>query len=372
MQFLILIPILILIIFLYFRRRKATKIKVISQTYEDLIPEKTTYELREFVQLNQEELHSNYDSIYLVHGTFVGNDPFDLISLLEKAFPNLQTTIIEKIKQQFKSGQDYLMKDFGNFHKNITTTIKENINDSSEIHFFNWSSSNHHYARLKGTLELIKDISSKHKQSQKIILFGHSHAGQIFALLTLLLNNQLISNQIFQVLNLEKDNEKELRNSLKLLKTMKLDFVTLGTPVRYPWCLNKNMNLLHIINHRGTLPQGGSLSSSITSKHGDYIQQWAVAGSDNSSPNIHDREINMELDLILGRGSDMELLKRNIKFKKRLHHAGHHLLVDFKDYTGPPNLLKTIFGHAIYTQKSSMDWILKQSILYFNSLNKKD
>lgn len=371
MPILIIIPILFLVIYFFIRRSKSIKVKVLTQTYESLIPKDSTYEFKNIDELIEEEHKENYDSVYLVHGTFVGNDPFDLIGLLEKAFPALRSTIIEKIKKQIKNGQDYLIKDFGNFHKDITGIVEENLENESDIHFFNWSSSNHHYARLKGTFDLLKDIASKHNKHDRILLFGHSHAGQIFALLTLLVNDHLISNQIFTILGLEKSVETEIKKHLKKLKSIKFDFVTLGTPVRYSWNLSNNTNLLHIINHRGNLPQGGSLTSSIACKSGDYIQQWAITGSDILSTNVHDREMNKELDLILGNGCDLEQLKRNIKFKKRLHHKGHHFLVDFKENSSIPNPLKTIFGHAVYTQKKSMVWILNQSIQYFKDLDKK-
>jgi hypothetical protein len=370
MPFLILIPIVIVFLFIYLKKKKKFHRVLLTQTYEDLIPKDATFEKKEFEQIDLKEINSNYKSVYLVHGTFVGNDPFDLIGLLESAFPNLKSTIIEKIKIQTKNGQDFLIKDFGNFHKSITSTLEKCFPNKIEINFFNWSSSNHHYARLRGSLSLIKEIASKSNKDDRIILFGHSHAGQVFALMTQLLNNQLIRKQIIKVLKLNKDQETSLIKDIKLLSYMKFDFVTLGTPIRYSWELSLKTRLLHIINHRGVIPQGGSLSSSITTKNGDYIQQWAIEGSDILSANKQDREMNLELDLILGHGRDLEKLKRCIKFKKRLHHTGHHLLVDFKDHSGLPNSLKTIFGHAIYTQEKSMKWILNESLFYFNSLNK--
>jgi hypothetical protein len=362
------IVIFILIVFIiFFLRKKKSKSITLKQNYEQLIPKDSNYERLTYLAEDElDEKNETIDSIYLVHGTFVGNDPFDLIGLLESAFPNLKATIIEKIKQQTKSGQDFFIKDFGNFHKNISKTIKQSFNSGVDVHFFTWSSSNHHYARLKGAIDLLIDIKKNQKKGDNVLLFGHSHAGQLFALISLLLNDELIKSQLIKAVQLSPENLQDLESSLKLVKGLKLKFVTLGTPIRYPWALNDKIELIHFINHRGAIPQGGGLSSSITTKTGDYIQQWAVNGSDIISTVASERKINDELDLILGIGKDLDLLRKNIKFRKRLHNKGHHFLVDFQDNSKLPNSLLTMFGHAVYTKEKQFNWIVNETIKYLN------
>ncbi|WP_127715819.1 hypothetical protein [Halobacteriovorax sp. HLS] len=367
MQFLIIITIISFFLFLFLKRRKANLQRVQKQSYEKLLPENSTHE---FLSFDQDEVLSNVKhnakTVYFVHGTFVGSDPIDLISLLENAFPNLSSTIIPKIRQQTKSGQDFLIRDFGNFHKQTIEKVKGHFNESTKFINYTWSSSNHHYARVKGALELLLDILRNCDKDSKVLLYGHSHAGQLFSLITLILNDELIRKQIITAMELEQDQRRVLFEAISLAKHLKFDFVTLGTPIRYPWKLSKNMNLLHVINHRGPIAQGGTVSSSMTTKNGDYIQQWAVEGSDILSPVSKERKINSELDLILDMGPSIETLRRNIKFRKRLHDNGHHLLVDFKDDSKLPNALLTLFGHASYTKEAKFKWIVEKSIHYFN------
>ena len=365
MPFLILIPILAVLIFLYIRKTKKTSTQ--RQNYDQLIPSGSTYEFLKYQEIQDTELvKSNASSVYLVHGTFVGDDPFDLISLLERAFPSLKSTIIQKIKDQTKSGQDFLIKDFGNFHSSVSKSLRKYFTKDIKIDFFTWSSSNHHIARVRSAIDLLCDISNRHKVGEEILLYGHSHAGQLFSIISQLINDKLLREQILSVLKLDTSKTKEMLLAVRKVQKIKLVFITLGTPVRYSWSLSSNTKLVHFINHRGAIPQGGGLSSSLMTKSGDYIQQWAVAGSDMVSPIEAERKMNSELDLILGTGSNIELLRKNIKFKKRLHNHGHHFLVDFQDNSRIPNSLLTLFGHAIYTKKSQFNWIVQQSIKFLN------
>jgi hypothetical protein len=364
-------------LFLYnkFLRKKTTA--SCFQDYEDLIPTNASYELKEFSPVTISELNTlarlkslKVRGIYLVHGTFVGDDPFDLTSLLEKAFPNLSSTVISAIKKQTKNGQNLVIGDFGNFHPSLINELEEKLDNTISVNNFTWSSSNHHYARLKGAVELMQELKNNHASGERLLLFGHSHAGQVFALITQLCEQKIISKQLIEVLEKTGESKSELEKIIKFCAKLNFDLITLGTPIRYEWELKPQNNLLHFINHRGNIPQGGSVTSSFITKNGDYIQQWAVSGSDIKSPVKAEQLCNDELDLILGTGNELSLLRRNIKFKKRLHNLGHHFLTDFKDNSKYPNSFLTIFGHAVYTKKESVYWILNETLNYLSNKKK--
>ena len=339
--------------------------------YGSTIPKNSTYFFDSFDEesIETQEIRKRIQSlgikhIYFIHGTFVGDDPFDILSFIGKAFPSLSEAFIGKVKQQIKSGQNLIARELGNFHPNLILRLREICPNDIEFENFTWSSSNHHIARLKGTIQLMRSISFRTSPGERILLYGHSHAGQLFTLMSQLCSKSTISQQLKALLLKEEISQKELVSLVTECKNRRIDFVTLGTPVRYPWDVKSfpRSKLLHFINHRGATPTGGGLMSSLTTKTGDYIQQWAVAGSDSRAPIKSDQRMNDELDLILGTGSDIKLLQRNIKFRKRLHDHGEHYLVDFKDNSKVPNSFLTIFGHGVYTRKNQMLWIINRSL----------
>ncbi len=56
------------------------------------------------------------------------------------------------------------------------------------VRLFNWSSENHHIGRADGAIRLLDELASlKLQPTQRVLLFGHSHAGNVFALMTNLL-----------------------------------------------------------------------------------------------------------------------------------------------------------------------------------------
>jgi len=75
------------------------------------------------------------------------------------------------------------------------------------------------------------------------------------------------------------------------LRSLRLDVVTLGTPVRYGWDADGYGNLLHFIHHR---PDDGlpddrapflpSAEDILQAKQGDCVQQLGIAGTNFTPP----------------------------------------------------------------------------------------
>ncbi len=344
------------------------------QHYNELLPPKTSYDYFEYdssIEVNLKEignklLKNKISKVIFVHGTFVGDDPFDIIHGLKALLPAFADKFEEKLKPFVLEKKDFMAKDLGNFPDSLVKEFEVELGNNLEAINFSWSSSNHHLARVKGCFDLILKLGSILEKSDKRILFlGHSHAGQLFALISQMLANKVISKQLLKISTKLSYDTFKLKKAISILKPIKLDFVTMGTPPRYAFAKSNKIKLLHLINHRGQGPLAGELTWAIFTKSGDYIQQWGIAGSDTPPFLQKDREILQELDQILGPGVNLNVWKENIKYKKRVHEQGMSYLIDYKDSSAIPNAFKTIFGHGIYTKKEVMKFNLELIAKYF-------
>ena len=134
---------------------------------------------------------------------------------------------------------------------------------------------------------------------------------------------------------------------IEKLKRMKLDMVTLGTPFRYEFNINENIQLLHLINHRGEEPLGGLLSEIFFSGGGDYIQQWGLEGSDGPILIREELKLNRELDRFLDKGISPQKWLQGIKKRRRVPPQGQTFLIDYGDRDF---FIFSICGHGIYTK----------------------
>ncbi len=293
-------------------------------------------------------LENIFDAGYIVHGTFVGDDPFHINNYLEIILPQFSKKISQTIRLAIKNQNNFMAKDLGNFTLEHEKLVSEFLLGGKKCKNLVWSSANSHLARMKGLQNLILDLSQM-KDKTKVILIGHSHAGQIFALLTQVLEKE---KRLFEFLEAIEETDLDLyKKALKQVKKLKLTIVTMGTPVRYKWQEVEKINIIHIINHRKNIPFGGDYRGAIFTRDGDYIQQWGVAGSDSYLTHSKENRINQKLDILLDEGKNLAVLKRELGKKKRIHNLGEHLLIDLDDSAkGKPNFLATIFGHGTYTR----------------------
>lgn len=314
---------------------------------------------------------NNVRQVLLVHGTFAGDDAIGLFNLLGPIEENLtgSTFITNKLKSQGKSLLDHLAKDVGNYTPEYAEIFGKALDQDIACKRFIWSSGDFHLARLQGAVDLaqeLADIIARKKilETERILLMGHSHAGQLFALLTTFLENGEIAQQLYNIINKSEQLGKrdDLISNLKKIKTVNLDIVTFGTPVRYSWGEYTKYRLMAIVNHRSPVNIGGLLST----RDGDYVQQWGAEGTDVPPP--EEIELNDELDAILDKGRDISLLIESLKYtdRKHPHYANgktvsETFLVDYKDnasslleYLDITHCVKTLFGHGVYTETKAM------------------
>lgn len=317
--------------------------------------------------------------ILLVHGTFTGDDPLGFIALIDPKFEVLANAL--RIRE--KGLVDLLAKDLGNYTQQYADKLGSILNLACKR--FTWSSGNCHLARLEGTLELARILAkniteNKIQPDERILLLGHSHAGQLFALLTTFLEDTGKAEAIYAIMDKYDDLKKQkesLLDCLGIVRTIHLDFVTFGTPVRYPWGKYAKARLLAIVNHRSKVHLSGLLST----RDGDYVQQWGVEGSDFVPPDKSNITMNDAFDAVLDTGRDAELLKNSLKREDRrdpIHADGKSVcetvLVDYRDdaahyhesttlpvyflnilnYLDIFHCVRTLFGHGAYTRERAM------------------
>ena len=295
--------------------------------------------------------------VYFVHGTFVGEDPFGLIPALRRIYPNMSPATELNIRRRVKKSYSTITKDTGNYLDGYVDLFRIASGTKAACQIFNWSSANHHYARIHAALELyrrlIKDLPDV--PPSRVLLQGHSHGGQTFAILTHLVNLTHLGEEIWDLLIESKlASVFEKRQSHKLRKC-RFDFATFGTPHRYPWRLNKKQQLVNIINHRGKTFLAEKQLGFWKTAGGDYVQQWGIAGSDTLAASSRERDFNRKVDKLLGKGVNPKTWIENLAKGMRVPEAGTTYLVDFRDHSlVVPNFMKTIFGHGVYTRYEAM------------------
>jgi hypothetical protein len=298
------------------------------------------------------------DHIYFTHGTFVGEDPYGILTILKRIYPNLSQQKELSLKKKIKEGIDWMHRDNGNFPNTYVDLFKKATCTRASCSLFRWSSGNHHIARVKAALALIhclaKDITDS--EVQRFLLIGHSHAGQVFALFSLIVGRHPLGEDLLELIHQEKIPPKGLRKDIAKLQRCHIDFFTMGTPIRYPWCEAKNFRIIHIVNHPGKSYLAPNALQVLSSDYGgDYMQQWGIVGSDYLAVSKEDRKLNRHLDRLLGPGIEPHSWLTAVKKGMRVHPSGHTYLVDYKNkHPLVPDGITGLFGHGIYTRLSYM------------------
>jgi hypothetical protein len=294
--------------------------------------------------------------IFFAHGTFVGLDPFSVARGIQAVFPRIGDSWIRKIQHLNRKQSNIIMRDLANFLPEYVALTESALGTVIPCREFRWSSGNHHAARLAGALDLIVRIGkfvteSSPRNGQRILLLGHSHAGQVFALFSHLLENTKIGQELIEIIEKSPIFSTDFLKYLPACRHVSVDFVTLGSPVIYPWPERSANRLMHVVNHRGHPYLAGRRRGAPFTLDGDYVQQWGITGSDFLAMTPSERRTNQALDKILGEGlnrSRWSTIRRN---RTRVSPHGFTYLVDYADQsTIGPNFLATIFGHGIYTR----------------------
>ena len=289
--------------------------------------------------------------LFLVHGTFVGNDSLGFAqkleevtklipSLLQPAFKAFATEswgrTVRSVNQQL-SGR--LMGETGSFLDDYLAELSTFLGSNRPlVERFDWSSGNDHISRAEAAVDLFNRLADLPVDltQERILLWGHSHAGNVFALLSNLLANDRESvEQFFLATNGRADSATnwELARSRLAAATAPhplskaLCLVTMGTPVGYGWDCDGYSRLLHIVHHRPAsnlakfiakpaLPQ--SLDEIVGAKFGDWIQSFGIAGSELVPVDRRRREADYVVGQLLEIGLDIPQVTNDNSFLNRL------------------------------------------------------
>lgn len=327
---------------------------------------------------------ANVRQIILAHGTFVGTDALGVLADLARLFPAASQTLREVIKKFV----DRTIGETGNYTADYAQLFERSLAaaDASamiRVRLFNWSSENSHIGRADAAVRLIEELATLELPTDsRVLLWGHSHAGNVFAIVTQLLsgNRQAVDAffaaakpyyrwPIFGTIDIplwERVRQLLVEHASGETAARKrfppLDIVTFGTPIRYGWNAAGYAQLMHVIHHRPTdgVPAyrttfPPTLENVLAAEQGDYVQQFGIAGT-NLMPSLlawrtwwADWRLNRLLE---GTISPRDLFAR-LKSGRRVPDAGATLLVNYGPM--PSDITEHHAGHAIYTRR---EWLL--------------
>lgn len=344
------------------------------------------------------DLHRKHQiaRLVLVHGTFMGDDPFavaDIISSLTTGVKLLEAparSLTEKLRKNGLAVTRKISLDIANYNHETADRLQFLVGDDPQVSLLDptWSSQNHHLARADLAVRLVNLIAESHlAEDRRLMLWGHSHAGQGFAILSNLLSNDREANeQFFAAAQQTDDHWQKARDFLRqsaspVVQADWVDLCTFGTPVRYGWDPRGCSNLIHISHHRKISDEAPertqplfplhTFPEMVAAKYGDWVQAFAIAGTDVVPPggktiddalaNILERGLQPPqhaLDTRLIPGQRVRDACARWKTGTRCHADGLNLLVNYKPMGRKTRLAVPIeestFGHGVYTTK---DWL---------------
>ncbi|HVX60828.1 MAG TPA: hypothetical protein VHC19_09505, partial [Pirellulales bacterium] len=316
-------------------------------------------------------------AVYLMQGTFAALDSHGMLAELARQYPDAKAAI-DRLATQII---DPAAGDAGNFTARYADVFQSQLATGGEeipVRLLHWSGENHHLGRADAAVRLIDEIASLELPAGKrILLWGHCHAGNVFALASNLLSGDVeaieqffAAARIYYRLPLTgivdipvwQRVHNVLTKDPRRLAGRRLDFVTFGTPIRYGWDRRGYDGLLHFVNHRPAdgcplyrTPFPPSLDDVLRAAGGDYMQQVGIAGADTSPSRLAWRAwlANRRLTGLFEQNLATDGLLNRLTRGMRVPEAGDTLLVDY----GLPqeSLAQHLAGHAVYTRK---EWLL--------------
>ena len=317
------------------------------------------------------------NAVYLVHGTFTGTDVLGVIRELERWVPSLGGTLREHQKKFI----DMFAGEAGNYSQSYADRFRDAINRDHPsvlpVRLFHWTGENLHLARANAAVRLLDEmLRETEDNTRRYLLWGHSHAGNVFALLTNLVGGDrrslrrffsagrsYLQRSVLGQLDLpiwQRVRRQVLADPTRLQR-IELDVATFGTPIRYGWETRGYQSLLNVIHHRPTAdspeylsPFPTSLSDVIHARCGDYVQQLGVAGT-NLTPYLpawRSWVAESRFRRLLERGIRRRDTLDRLRIGQRVPAEGNTILVEYPDDEGRET--EQMFGHAVYTRS---DWL---------------
>ena len=338
--------------------------------------------------------------VVIVHGTFMGDDSFGIAEILRsfsddapRVIKKMLVPLTKKLQQQAKSLVNTVAGDIGNYTPEFRTQFQKLVGDDPSVELLTptWSGQNHHLARIDLAVRLLCLIDDYRPDADnRLLLWGHSHAGNAFALLTnLLANHRPTVRKLFKTADESYRKRPQWRRAAEILAQTPgryplaefVDIAAFGTPVRYGWDTAGYGRLLHVLHHRVSNDNRPERTHPLfplhtvidmtNARYGDWVQAFAIAGTDTSRPNLKKPNERMSEILESGLAEPQHALDtrflpsqrvRNAcarwKTGTRCHTDGTNFLVDYEPGGRLARLVvpveDTLFGHGVAT---TLDWL---------------
>jgi hypothetical protein len=240
---------------------------------------------------------------------------------------------------------------------------------------------NHHISRADAAVRLIDALAeSAAVQSaasdQRTLLLAHSHGGNALAIVSNLLGADAEGRvEFFDAARVFHGDAEDVARDVSAwrrveqllsepshpIRSMRLDMVTFGTPVRYGWDTAGCAKLMHVTNHRPGREDAThatryppNLWRLLLGKEGDFIQQVGVAGTNLPPLPIAWKTFlaDRRLGRLLERGLPRHWIRQRLKHGMRVPHEGTTLLIEYEDPDRLP--FRHLLGHAVYTRSRWM------------------
>jgi len=356
--------------------------------------------------------------VILVHGTFMGDDPLGTTEMLRsvgRSVPLLASGVNRlagALEEKTRPFMDSVTGDVANYSVEFRDLFQKLVGEDPAVERLepSWSGQNHHFARADLAVRLLCRLHDlQPAPEERILLWGHSHAGNGFAILTNLLANHTESVNAFFEAGRQNpagstqpgEHWQQAHDILTAAPTPhplseSLYVVTFGTPVRYGWDTNGYRQLLHVLYH---IPNGQphrertaplfppqSMTDVVTARYGDWVQAFAIAGTD--VPTVTTSHLHQALGNILAaglpepeHGLDTKLIfPRNVrntcarwKFGTRCHTDGRNLLIRYAPSGRKSKLLRpieeSVLGHGVAT---TVTWLPAHLSLIMDGLGREE
>ena len=309
-------------------------------------------------------------AMYLVHGTFVGRSLFGLDRVVGLAAPLLA----KRLRRIAKDSTDRFTGEAANFVESYAAAFAKEINHEPShpisVSPFAWSGTNNHLGRADGAVRFLEQLfEDSPAAGSRIVVWTHSHGGNVMAIVSQLLGASLEDRKRFfaaadiyaSAAPTDRGHWRRMRRLLleegsERLPEVTLDVVNFGTPIRYGWTTGGVGKLLHFVNHRpnprvaefrSTTPS--SLRGLFGGSDGDFIQRWGICGSDVWP-------LPLSLPSFVAQWRLKKLLAAGMPWYQGLHRftrgmrvaeQGTTLLVEYG--ARRRSFLESSFGHGMYT-----------------------
>lgn len=283
-------------------------------------------------------------AVVFVHGTFTGSDPLSAVQLVERVLPpRAAAPVAGALRRVTRAAVERVLGDLGYFSAGYTDLFEHAVNDTEDaaVHpiactTFAWSSENHHLGRVEAALGLLRVLATHHEiGGGRVLVLGHSHAGQIFALVTQMLASVFAADVVRDVARARRLDVTSYDVDRLTLARAPIDFVTFGAPARYAWAETGRTRALHVV-----------------SEQGDWVQRIGGASTDFPPLHLEDRRANAALEASLGASFEPSSALRALWTTPSLEHR-NVVLVDYGD-AALLDRLGTGLGHGGYTRLDAM------------------